>query len=212
MSVATSTATLIGASIAGGALLGGTKLQTRASGKAAKTQVASANEAARIGKLSADEQLAFAREQAALANANADADRLGNYGQWKAGMQNDRGESIAGLRNSYNQFGDKSFNDRASEVSRGRTDVGMFNAGAYNTREASNTVNRNEFGRYKDRQTRVGVLGEMLGMAPRQIAAYQEPAALREAQYFAPDPLQRTGLELPPDLILPDYVPRKNNA
>ena len=204
--------TTTAALIAGGALLGGTKLQTRASGKAAKTQVASANEAARIGKLSADEQLAFAREQAALANANADADRLGNYGQWKAGMQNDRGESIAGLRNSYNQFGDKSFNDRASEVSRGRTDVGMFNAGAYNTREASNTVNRNEFGRYKDRQTRVGVLGEMLGMAPRQIAAYQEPAALREAQYFAPDPLQRTGLELPPDLILPDYVPRKNNA
>ena len=187
-------------------------MQTRASGRAVKTQTDAANEAARLSKLSADEQLAFAREQAALANANADADRLGNYGQWKAGMQNDRGESIAGLRNSYNQFGDKSFNDRASEVSRGRTDVGMFNAGAYNTREASNTVNRNEFGRYKDRQTRVGVLGEMLGMAPRQIAAYQEPAALREAQYFEPDPLQRTGLELPPELIIPDYVPRKSNA
>ena len=205
-------AAITAAIIGGGALLAGTKMSTSASGKAARTQVSSANEAARIGKLSADEQLAFAREQAALANANADADRLGNYGQWKAGMQNDRGESIAGLRNSYNQFGDRSFNDRASEVSRGRTDVGMFNAGAYNTREASNTVNRNEFGRYKDRQTRVGVLGEMLGMAPRQIAAYQEPAALREAQYFEPDPLQRTGLELPPELIIPDYVPRKSNA
>ena len=212
MSVATSTAIVLGGIAAGGGTLAATKLQTGASGRAVKTQTDAANEAARISKLSADEQLAFAREQAALANANADADRLGNYGQWKAGMQNDRAGDITGLRNSWNQAGDTAFNNRSSDVSRGRTDVGMFNAGAYNTREASNTANRNEFGRYKDRQTRVGVLGEMLGMAPRQIAAYQEPAALREAQYVEPDPLQRTGLELPPELIIPDYVPRKSNA
>lgn len=202
------TASIIG----GGALLAGTKMSTSASGKAAKTQVSSANESARIGKLSVDEQLAFAREQAAIANANADADRLGNYGQWRAGMQNDRGENIAGLRNSWNQAGDTAFNNRSSDVSRGRTEVGMFNAGAYNNRALSVADMRNANAKDVVRQQRLGVLGELIGQGPRQIAAYEDPAALREAQYFEPDPLKRTDLELPPDLILPDYVPRKNNA
>lgn len=202
------TASIIG----GGALLAGTKMSTSASGKAAKTQVSSANESARIGKLSVDEQLAFAREQAAIANANADADRLGNYGQWRAGMQNDRGENIAGLRNSWNQAGDTAFNNRSSDVSRGRTEVGMFNAGAHNNRALSVADMRNANAKDVVRQQRLGVLGELIGQGPRQIAAYEDPAALREAQYFEPDPLKRTDLELPPDLILPDYVPRKNNA
>lgn len=129
-------------------------------------------------------------------------------------MQNDRGENIAGLRNSYNQFGDTSFNNRASEVSRGRTDVGMFNTGAYNNRASDLAAGHNAYATYADRQRRLGALGEMLGQGPRQIAAYEDPAALREAQYFEPDPLKRTGLELPPDLILPDYVPGnvKRNA
>ena len=207
MSVATSTATLIGASIAGGALLGGTKLQTRASGRAVKTQTDAANEAARIGGLTADKQLAFQREEAARLAADTELARSGNYQQWAAGMRNDRGENIAGLRNSYNQFGDKSFNDRASEVSRGRTDVGMFNTGAYNTRASDLAAGHNAYATYADRQRRLGALGEMLGQGPRQITAYEDPAALREAQYFEPDPLKRTDLELPPDLILPDYVP-----
>ena len=129
-------------------------------------------------------------------------------------MQNDRGENIAGLRNSYNQFGDRSFNDRASEVSRGRTDVGMFNTGAYNNRASDLAAGHNAYATYADRQRRLGALGEMLGQGPRQITAYEDPAALREAQYFEPDPLKRTDLELPPELILPDYVPGnvKRNA
>ena len=212
MSVATSTAIVLGGIAAGGGTLAATKLQTGASGRAVKTQTDAANEAARISKLSADEQLAFAREQAALANANADADRLGNYGQWKAGMQNDRAGDITGLRNSWNQAGDTAFNNRSSDVSRGRTDVGMFNTGAYNNRASDLAAGHNAYATYADRQRRLGALGEMLGQGPRQITAYEDPAALREAQYFEPDPLKRTDLELPPDLILPDYVPRKNNA
>jgi hypothetical protein len=46
----------------------------------------------------------------------------------------------------------------------------------------------------------------MLGQGPREIAAYEDPAALREAQYFTPDPLQRTALELPPELEIPKYI------
>ena len=122
-------------------------------------------------------------------------------------MQNDRGENIAGLRNSYNQAGDTSFNNRASDISRGLTDVGMFNTGAYNTRASDLAAGHNAYATYADRQRRLGALGEMLGQGPRQITAYEDPAALREAQYVAPAPLQRTGLELPPELILPDYVP-----
>lgn len=127
-------------------------------------------------------------------------------------MQNDRGENIAGLRNSWNQAGDTAFNNRSSDVSRGRTEVGMFNAGAYNNRALSVADMRNANAKDVVRQQRLGVLGELIGQGPRQIAAYEDPAALREAQYFEPDPLKRTDLELPPDLILPDYVPRKNNA
>ena len=200
------------AAITGGAVLASAALQSRASGKAAKLQTNSANEAARIAGLTADKQLAFQREEAKRLAADTELARSGNYGQWLAGMQNDRGESIANLRNSYNQFGDRSFNDRASEVSRGRTDVDVFNTGTYNTRMASDANNRNAFAKFKDRELRLGTLGQMIGQGPRQITAYQEPAALREAQYFEPDPLQRTDLELPPDLILPDYVPSKRNA
>jgi hypothetical protein len=195
------------AAIAGGAALGSAALQSRASGNAAKLQTNAANEAARIGGLTADKQLAFQREEAARLAADNELARSGNYQQWRAGMQNDRGENIAGLRNSYNQSGDMAFNNRASEVSRGRTDVGMFNTGAYNNRASDLAAGHNAYATYADRQRRLGALGEMLGQGPRQITAYEDPAALREAQYVEPDPLQRTGLELPPELILPDYVP-----
>ena len=205
------TATTIGvigaaAGTAAGAI-GGAALQGRATGRAARIQSDAATEAARIGGLTADKQLAFQREEAARLAADTELARSGNYQQWKAGMQNDRGENIAGLRNSYNQFGDTSFNNRASEISRGRTDVGMFNTGAYNTRASDLAAGHNAYATYADRQRRLGALGEMLGQGPRQITAYEDPAALREAQYVEPDPLQRTGLELPPELILPDYVP-----
>ena len=203
---------VIAAGITGLAALGGSKISANASGRAARIQSDAANEAARIVGLTADKQLAFAREQADLANANADADRFGNYGQWRAGMQNDRAGDITGLRNSWNQAGDTAFNNRSSDVSRGRTDVGMFNTGAYNNRALRVADMRNANAKDVVRQQRLGVLGELIGQGPRQIAAYEDPAALREAQYFEPDPLKRTDLELPPDLILPDYVPRKNNA
>ena len=202
MAVTTGAALITAAAVAASA-----KMQANASGKAAKLQTNSANEAARIGGLTADKQLAFQREEAKRLAADTELARSGNYGQWLAGMRNDRGENIAGLRNSYNQFGDTSFNNRASEVSKGRTDVGMFNTGAYNTRASDLSAGHNAYAMYADRQRRLGALGQMLGQGPREITAYEDPAALREAQYFTPDPLQRTALELPPELDIPEYVP-----
>lgn len=200
-------ATLGTAAITSGALLGGTKMQTRASGKAAKLQTDSANEAARISGLTADKQLAFQREEAKRLAADTELARSGNYGQWLAGMRNDHGESIANLRNSYNQFGDTSFNNRASEISQGLTGVNMANTNAYNTRSSDLSAGHNAYAMYADRQRRLGALGQMLGQGPREITAYEDPAALREAQYFTPDPLQRTALELPPELEIPKYIP-----
>jgi hypothetical protein len=199
--------TVIAAGITGAALLGGTKLQTRASDRAAKLQTNSANEAARISGLTADKQLAFQREEAARLAYATEAAQKGNYGQWLAGMRNDRGESIANLRNSYNQFGDTSFNNRASEISQGLTGVNMANTDAYNKRSSDLSAGHNAYAMYADRQRRLGALGQMLGQGPREITAYEDPAALREAQYFRPDPLQQTALELPPELDIPDYVP-----
>ena len=193
------------AAITAGALLASTKMQTHASGKAAKTQANSANEAARISGLIADKQLAFQREEAARLAYATEAAQKGNYGQWLAGMRNDRGENIAGMRNSYNQFGDNAFNSRASEISRGLTGVNMANTDAYNSRASDLSAGHNAYAMYADRQRRLGALGQMLGQGPREITAYEDPAALREAQYFRPDPLQRTALELPPELEIPDY-------
>jgi hypothetical protein len=171
-----------------------------------------ATQASDLQRQSAANQLKFMQDEARNLRSDTEEARKGNYGQWRAGLQNTRGENIAGLRNDYNMFGDRSFNDRASEISRGRTDVGMFNTGAYNTRSTDLAAGHNAYATYADRQRRLGALGQMLGQGPRQITAYEDPAALREAQYFEPDPLKRTDLELPPDLILPDYVPGNRNA
>jgi hypothetical protein len=195
------------AAITAGGLIVSTKMQTHASGKAAKTQANSANEAARISGLTADKQLAFQREEAARLAYATEAAQKGNYGQWLAGMRNDRGENIAGMRNSYNQFGDNAFNSRASEISRGLTGVNMANTDAYNSRSSDLSAGHNAYAMYADRQRRLGALGQMLGQGPREITPYEDPAALREAQYFQPDPLQRTALELPPELEIPDYIP-----
>ena len=193
------------AAITAGGLIVSTKMQTHASGKAAKTQTDSANEAARISGRTADKQLAFQREEAARLAYATEAAQKGNYGQWLAGMRNDRGENIAGMRNSYNQFGDNAFNSRASEISRGLTGVNMANTDAYNSRASDLSAGHNAYAMYADRQRRLGALGQMLGQGSREITAYEDPAALREAQYFRPDPLQRTALELPPELEIPDY-------
>ena len=171
-------ATVGAALIGGGALLAGTKMQTHASGKAAKLQTNSANEAARISGLTADKQLAFQREEAARLAYATEAAQKGNYGQWLAGMRNDRGENIAGMRNSYNQFGDNAFNSRASEISRGLTGVNMANTDAYNSRASDLSAGHNAYAMYADRQRRLGALGETLGLGPREITPYENPAAL----------------------------------
>jgi hypothetical protein len=205
------TATTIGvigaaAGTAAGAI-GGAALQGRATGRAARIQANSATEAARISGLTADKQLALQREEAARLAYATEAAQKGNYGQWLAGMRNDRGENIAGMRNSYNQFGDNAFNSRASEISQGLTGVNMANTDAYNSRSSDLSAGHNAYAMYADRERRLGALGETLGLGPREITPYENPAALREGQYFRPDPLQRTALELPPELEIPDYIP-----
>ena len=197
----------IGAAIGGVGQVWSSKVQAKAAAKSSQAQERMATEAANLQARTAENQLAFTREEAARLAADSELARSGNYAQWRAGMQNDRGENISGLRNSYNQFGDTSFNNRASEISKGRTGVNMANTDAYNTRSSALSAGHNAYAMYADRQRRLGALGEMLGQGPRQVTAYEDPAALREAQYFEPDPLKRTDLELPPELILPDYVP-----
>jgi len=183
------------------------KVQAKASRKASESQERMATQASDIQRDSAANQLKFLTEEALNLRNDTEAARKGNYKQWLAGIQNDRGESIAGLKNNYAMFGDKAFNDRSSEISQGRTGVDMANTDAYNTRSLGVADRRNANARDVVRQQRLGVLGEMLGQGPREIAAYEDPAALREAQYFTPDPLQRTALELPPELEIPKYVP-----
>ena len=183
------------------------KVQAKASRKASESQERMATQASNLQRESAANQLKFLTGEALNLRNDTEASRKGNYGQWLAGMRNDRGESIANLRNSYNQFGDTSFNNRASEISKGLTGVNMANTDAYNTRSSDLSAGHNAYAMYADRQRRLGALGQMLGQGPREITAYEDPAALREAQYFRPDPLQRTALELPPELEIPDYVP-----
>ena len=199
--------TVIAAGITGAALLGGTKLQTRASGRAAKLQTDSANEGARISALSADKQRDFLLAESNKLRADTEASRIGNFGLSMAEMKNNYGQYVAGIKNNYAMFGDNAFNDRSSEISRGLTGVNMANTDAYNTRSLGVADRRNANAKDFVRQRRLGALGDLIGQGPREIAAYEDPAALREAQYFTPDPLQRTALELPPELEIPDYIP-----
>ena len=196
----------VAAGVTGIAHLVGTKMQTNASGKATKLQTDAATEAARISALSVDKQLASQREEAAKLAYATEAAQKGNFGLSTAEMTNNYGQYITGLKNSYNQSGDTSFNNRASEISKGLTGVNMANTDAYNKRSSDLSTGHNAYAMYADRQRRLGALGQMLGQGPREITAYEDPAALREAQYFTPDPLQRTALELPPELEIPKYV------
>ena len=197
----------VGAAIGGVGQVWSSKVQAKAAGKAAQSQERMATQASNLQSQSAANQLKFLTEEALNLRNDTEASRKGNYGQWLAGMRNDRGESIANLRNSYNQFGDTSFNNRASEISKGLTGVNMANTDAYNSRSSDLSAGHNAYAMYADRQRRLGALGQMLGQGPREITAYEDPAALREAQYFRPDPLQRTALQLPPELEIPKYVP-----
>ena len=174
---------------------------------AAKLQTDSANEGARISALSADKQRDFLLAESNKLRADTEASRIGNFGLSMAEMKNNYGQYVAGIKNNYAMFGDNAVNDRSSEISRGLTGVNMANTDAYNTRSLGVADRRNANAKDFVRQRRLGVLGEMLGQGPREIAAYEDPAALREAQYFTPDPLQRTALELPPELDIPEYVP-----
>jgi hypothetical protein len=90
--------------------LGAAKLQSGASGRAAQLQTDAANRAAQLQSQTAEDQLAYMRNQSRIDRESKQwADRQ-NYGLSRAeGM------------NTFNRFGDTSFNTRASELSRGRS-------------------------------------------------------------------------------------------
>ena len=90
--------------------LGAAKLQSGASGRAAQLQTDAANRAAQLQSQTAEDQLAYMRNQSRIDRESKQwADRQ-NYGLSRAeGM------------NTFNRFGDNAFNTRASELSVGRS-------------------------------------------------------------------------------------------
>ena len=101
---------LSGAAGAAGSL-GGAKMQSGAAGRAAQLQTDAANRAAELQRQTAEDQLAYMRNQSRIDRESKRwADRQ-NYGLSKAEGMND-----------FRRFGDTSFNTRASELSRGRTE------------------------------------------------------------------------------------------
>lgn len=92
-------------------MLGGAKMQSGAAGRAAQLQTDAANRAAELQRQTAEDQLAYMRNQSRIDRESKQwADRQ-NYGLSKAEGMND-----------FRRFGDTSFNTRASELSRGRTE------------------------------------------------------------------------------------------
>ena len=90
--------------------LGAAKLQSGASGRAAQLQTDAANRAAQLQSQTAEDQLAYMRNQSRIDRESKQwADRQ-NYGLSRAEGMND-----------FRRFGDTSFNTRASELSRGRS-------------------------------------------------------------------------------------------
>jgi len=104
---ASGAAAAAGTTIAG---LGSAKIQSGAAGRAAQLQTDAANRAAELQSQTAEDQLAYMRNQSRIDRESKQwADRQ-NYGLSKAeGM------------NTFNRFGDNSFNTRASELSVGRS-------------------------------------------------------------------------------------------
>ena len=70
------------AAIGAGGMIAGGVMQSRAAGQAARHQTNAANTAAQLEAQSQAEQLAFLREQADLAQRQAEVDRRANYEQW----------------------------------------------------------------------------------------------------------------------------------
>ena len=91
--------------------LGAAKLQSGASGRAAQLQTDAANRAAQLQSQTAEDQLAYMRNQSRIDRESKQWTDRQNYGLSKAEGMND-----------FRRFGDTSFNTRASELSRGRTE------------------------------------------------------------------------------------------
>ena len=102
-------ATVGAALIGGGALLAGTKMQTHASGRAARTQSDAQTSAAEIQAESIRKQLEFQTKQADYLRADSEIARKGNFG---LGLVNDRND--ASRFNMGNQLNAASFNAGAA--------------------------------------------------------------------------------------------------
>ena len=115
MGLITALGTGLGTALSGAAgaagSLGAAKMQSGAAGRAAQLQTDAATRAAELQRQTAEDQLAYMRNESRIDRESKRwADRQ-NYGLSKAEGMND-----------FRRFGDTSFNTRASELSRGRTE------------------------------------------------------------------------------------------
>ena len=173
-------ATVGAALIGGGALLAGTKMQTHASGKAAKKQTDAQTSAADIQAESIRKQLDFQTKQADYLRADSEIARKGNFG---LGLVNDRND--ASRFNMGNQL-----------------NAASFNAGAANQRGEFNANRGDRIARYGALAGDMSNIRAMLGgpgWTPATFAAI-DPLERVTAGVYTPEKAE----------YVPGYVPPNN--
>ena len=166
--------------IGGGALLAGTKMQTRASGKAAKKQTDAQTSAAEIQAESIRKQLEFQTKQADYLRADSEIARKGNFG---LGLVNNRNE--ASQFNTGNQL-----------------NAGVFNASAANKRGEFNATRGDTNARYGALANDLSNIRAMLkgpSWTPATFAAI-DPLERVTAGVYTPEEAE----------YLPGYIPSDN--
>jgi|TARA_R110000824_G_scaffold312071_2_gene499208 hypothetical protein len=159
-------AAITAAAITAASVLGAGAIASRSASGGAKTQAASANEAARLRAKSAADQLAFAKQQAAQLRADTEFSRQANYGQWAAGEGNEASRS--------------NINNRLT--------VGSINASAANARNQFAATRDDRNARYTTRAGDMSNLRAMLGGQTYDPAAFDELAALERVKAEQYDP------------------------
>lgn len=173
-------ATVGAALIGGGALLAGTKMQTHASGKAAKKQTDAQISAAEIQAESIRKQLDFQTKQADYLRADSEIARKGNFG---LGLVNDRND--ASRFNMGNQLNAASFNANAANQR------GEFNA------NRGDTIAR--YGALANDRSTIRAMLNAPGWTPATFAAI-DPLERVTAGVYTPEKAE----------YLPGYVPPNN--
>lgn len=147
---------IAGAAGTAGAGIYAAKKQSSTAKYAADLTTTSANHAADLQAQANAQALAYQKEQDARLAAATEAAQHSNYDMWAADAQNNYNLGEAGAENSYAQFVANLKNQRSNDLATGH----------------------NVYSTYRDRQERIGQLGELLGMPKRTITPYEDPAPL----------------------------------